>query len=225
MEHTLGFSRNRILLGILLIFPVLFLGFASAGDGEIDAYLGDTITLHGYSYIGDTVYLFMTGPGLPVNGVALTDISMRADQGHFTMVGLDENQAWTYQWQTSRIANEINPGTYTVYISDKPKDLANLVPGSYKEITVFLRESDYSRISITAQHVYTLNPEHPAATPGPTAENTTIPTPAGTTAAPATTTPPPTIPVPASTRADPGFGAVLAGLVCGSILVTLLRRR
>ena len=48
--------------------------------------MGDVVTLSGYSYSGPYVYLFLTGPNLPANGVALTNIYDRADQGGFTVV-------------------------------------------------------------------------------------------------------------------------------------------
>ena len=60
----------------MMIFPV------SAADASIEAELGDTLNLHGLSYTGNSVYLFMTGPGLPENGVTLTDVSQLADQGN-----------------------------------------------------------------------------------------------------------------------------------------------
>ena len=89
-----------------MILPV------NGADANIEAELGDTLTLHGVSSSGSSVYLFMTGPGLPENGVTLTDVSQRADQGKFTQIDLDSNQEWTYRWDTSRIENEIKAGTY-----------------------------------------------------------------------------------------------------------------
>ena len=49
-------------------------------------YIGDTVRLSGYCYTSPTVYLFLTGPNLPANGVALDNINSRADQGGFTEV-------------------------------------------------------------------------------------------------------------------------------------------
>ena len=95
----------------MMILPV------SAADANIEAELGDTLNLHGVSYTGGSVYLFMTGPGLPENGVTLTDVSQRADQGKFTQVDLDGSQEWSFRWDTSRIENEINAGTYLVYVT------------------------------------------------------------------------------------------------------------
>jgi len=42
---------------------------ATAADINIEAELGDTLNLHGVSYTGESLYLFMTGTGLPEDGV------------------------------------------------------------------------------------------------------------------------------------------------------------
>jgi hypothetical protein len=97
-----------------------------AADAYYTGYLGDVIDLHGYSYRGGDVYLFMTGPGLPANGVTLTDVNQRADQGHFTMIDVDSDYQWYFKWDTSRIWNEIDPGTYLVYVSTEPVDYSSL---------------------------------------------------------------------------------------------------
>src|SRR5512138_2348656 len=110
---------------LLCLFSCFLIAAVSAADADIEATLGDTILLHGFSYIGDKVYLFITGPGLPANGVTLTNTALRADQGQFTIVGLDDNQEWTYLWKTSRIDSEIDPGTYTVFVTNEPVDLSN----------------------------------------------------------------------------------------------------
>ena len=57
------------------------LAVVSAADENYVGYLGDAILLQGESYSGTQVYMFMTGPGLPENGVTLTDTTQRADQG------------------------------------------------------------------------------------------------------------------------------------------------
>jgi hypothetical protein len=128
MQHSL--YQTRIFSGIVVLLLCLSWGLlvpaATGADASIEGYLGETITIHGVSYVGDTVYLFLIGPNLPKNGVTLTDTSLRADQGHFTVVGVDSSQEWSYNWRTSRIATQIDPGTYTVYVSSEPADLSAL---------------------------------------------------------------------------------------------------
>ncbi|NMB78344.1 MAG: hypothetical protein GYA23_04545, partial [Methanomicrobiales archaeon] len=129
-------QKNQLFSGIIqpagcLVILLLFCltGFsapATAADASIEAELGSILNLHGILYKGDRVYLFMTGPGLPANGVSLTDISQRADQGDFTMVDVDSGQEWAFKWNTARIMNEIDPGTYIVYATNEPVDKAHL---------------------------------------------------------------------------------------------------
>ena len=127
----------RILIIILSICLVLT-GPALA-DGGIDAYYGETVTLQGYSYGSTNVYLFLTGPNLPVNGVALDDISARADQGYFTRVDVDDRDHWVYRWGTNSINGRLDEGTYTVWVMNGPYDRSRLDLADYRTISVHLK--------------------------------------------------------------------------------------
>lgn len=157
----------------------------SAADASYEGYMGDTIALQGESYSGNQVYMFMTGPGLPENGVTLTDVTQRADQGQFTIVPLDNNQHFSFKWNIQRIHTEIDPGTYIVYVVNEPVNKAHLTPGSYQTISVYLKKDmSVSQVSINVGASYTLNPEMHSSTiistPVPvyttTIPTTTIPT-------------------------------------------------
>jgi hypothetical protein len=216
---------GSVVIFILCLSPCLLVFPATAADIDMEGYFGETFTLHGYSYVSDSVYLFMTGPGLPANGVTLTDTSLRADQGHFTVVDVDENQEWTYTWKTSRIDSEIDPGTYIVYVTNKPADRSHLGDeSSYKTYSFYLKDSGVSKISISAQHVYTLSPEDHSSTllPVPSVDLT------GTTSAPTTPSPVPTAtpqqPAPA-TRAGTGPWTAAIALICCVVLVSIMKLR
>lgn len=183
-----------------------------AADATYEGYLGDTIDLHGVSYSGTSVYLFMTGPNLPANGVTLTDVTQRADQGYFTIVDLDSSQHWSMKWNTARIENEIDPGTYTVYVVTEPLDKSQLAGNNYQTLSVYLKDSGPD--TGTALVSYTMNPERHistmTATPQPSAtvvmvNATTSPAPLPTSQAPGAALPPST------TRAgDPPVTAILS---------------
>ena len=127
--------QNGIL--ILLIACLLFTGTASAQG--IQAYLGDTIPLSGYSPTSPWVYLFLTGPNLPVNGVALDNINLRADEGGFTKVSVDGGtDRWTYDWGTNNLDGRLDAGTYTIWVVDGPNDRSNLANADYATISVTL---------------------------------------------------------------------------------------
>jgi len=220
-------AEFRIMAGIVFALALL-MPAAAAADIEMEGVLGETFNLHGSSYVGDYVYLFMTGPGLPENGVTLTNTDQRADQGQFTLVAVDDNQEWSYSWKTSRIANEIDPGTYTVYVTNEKADLSHLGgTSSYKTYSFFLKDSGESRVSIGAAHSYTLNPEEHVSTPreAPSVNLTSAP-PTATSPPPATTvmeTPVQTT-VPA-TRAGAGPFTAAAALVYCAYLAALLKAR
>jgi len=125
------------LAGIILIGCLLLAGGAAASAG-IQAYMGETIPLQGYSYGSSTVYLFLTGSNLPVNGVALDNINARADEGHFTKVDVDSNDHWVYKWSTNSIGGRLDSGTYTVWVVNGPNDLSHLSGVDYSTITVSL---------------------------------------------------------------------------------------
>ena len=101
-------------------------------------YLGDTIPLSGNSYGSQTVYLFLTGPNLPVNGVALNNVNARADEGHFTQVSVDSNDHWTYKWGTNAMGGSLDAGTYTVWVVNGPNDRSHLSTADYGTISVTL---------------------------------------------------------------------------------------
>lgn len=148
------------LLFLVCLYPVLFIMPVSAADAEIDAYMGDIVTISGVSYVSNTIYLFLTGPGLPENGVMLTSPTRRADQGEFNTVDVGSDQTWSMRWDTSRVSSFIEPGTYTVYATSEPVDKAHLGgSGSYKTLDVWLKDPQIPKGSSGAKTSYTLNPE------------------------------------------------------------------
>jgi len=226
----MSFSANPIkTYRILVVFLVISLGLipaVSGADESIEAYLGDTLTLHGVSYVGDQVYLFMTGPGLPANGVTLTDVSQRADQGHFTIVDVDSNQEWSMRWDTSRIDSEIDPGTYLVYVTTEPVDYSHLGgSSSYKTLSVYLKDPGTSKVSVSGGTSYTLNPELHSSTASPTiilTTPTTIPTTVVTNTPVINVTTPSTIPT-TKTGIDPLIP--LTAVICCSYIAIFLYRK
>ena len=125
---------------LLLVTGVVLLVCSVAGSPGIQATLGDKIPLSGYSYGSPWVYLFLTGPNLPVNGVALNDISKRADQGGFTVVDVDGNDHWTYTWNTASVGGRLDEGTYTIWVANGPNDRSRLAEADYSTISVTLGE-------------------------------------------------------------------------------------
>ncbi|MGA2913524.1 MAG: PEGA domain-containing protein [Methanoregula sp.] len=121
---------------VLIVLLVLFSGAVAAGQTQ--AYMGSVVTLSGYSYTGNTVFLFLTGPNLPPNGVALDNINRLADQGGATQVDVDGDGHWVYQWNTGALG--LDAGSYTVWVADGPADVSRLSAVDYRTISVILSE-------------------------------------------------------------------------------------
>ena len=219
-------------IAILLMIGVascLLVGSAGAADAYYTGYLGDVIGLQGVSNQGTSVYLFMTGPGLPTDGVTLTDVTEQAAQGQFTVVDLDSSGHWSMQWDTSRIAQSIDPGTYTVYVTQYPVDYSHLGSSStYKTLAVYLKDPGTHTGSISS---YTLHMDDygvaPTASPTPLTpplEQPTKPAPPSATLLPVgthTTTTPTTT----TSAALPPIVPLIAVLGCGGLALFRSSRR
>ena len=132
-----------IVSGMLALACLLLIPVVSAAPG-IQASLGEIIPISGYSSGSKTVYLFLTGPNLPVNGVALDDITKRADQGRFTRVQVDGDDHWSYRWGTANTGGRLDAGTYTVWVVNGPNDRSRLSEADYRTIAVTLGKPSIS---------------------------------------------------------------------------------
>ncbi len=128
---------------VLALACILLIAGASAAPA-IQAAVGDIVPLSGYSYGSNNVYLFLTGPNLPSNGVALNDISKRADQGGFTIVPVDSDNHWSYKWGTGSLGGRLDEGTYTIWVVNGPNDRSRLSQADYSTISVTLGQPSIS---------------------------------------------------------------------------------
>lgn len=96
---------------------LLLLALVALTDGAV---LGEEVALTGTAPAGETVYLFFTGPNLPAGGVDLVHLDeVETDKPEtFTTVTAGDDGRWRYRWKTAGLG--IDPGTYTVYASDRP---------------------------------------------------------------------------------------------------------
>jgi hypothetical protein len=130
--------RKTTLVAAVLFLGILSLACSVAASDGIRASFGDEIPLSGYSTAGPYVYLFLTGPNLPENGVALNGIYQRADQGFFTKVSVGGDDLWSYTWHTGSIGGRLDTGTYTIWVVNGPNDRSNLAHADYRTISVTL---------------------------------------------------------------------------------------
>lgn len=130
-------SLKQIPVTTMLVAGMLLLA-GGVMAAEITAALGDEIELKGYATSGPFVYLFLTGPNLPVNGVSLHDVSKRSDQGGFTKVSVDGDDRWEYTWHTGSIRGRLDEGTYTIWIVSGPHDRSTLSSADFRTLSVTL---------------------------------------------------------------------------------------
>lgn len=131
-------AAARKIRSIMLVLVTCLFFAATASAAGIEAVSGETIPLSGYSPSSNQVYLFLTGPNLPANGVALNDITQRADEGHFTVVQVMGDDSWSYKWHTGNINGRLDDGTYTIWVVNGPNDRSNLRNAEYGTISVTL---------------------------------------------------------------------------------------
>jgi PEGA domain len=129
---------NKFPAVTLFIAGVILLAGSAAANSGIQTVMGDEVTISGYATSGPYVYLFLTGPNLPVNGVALHDITKRADHGGFTRVSVDGDDRWTYTWHTGSINGRLDEGTYTIWVVSDANDRSRLATTDFRTIDVTL---------------------------------------------------------------------------------------
>jgi hypothetical protein len=135
MHNSIPVVTRRIVVCIAIL-----LIFGTGAAGQTQASLGSTVTLSGYSYTGTSVYLFLTGPNLPPDGVALDNINRHADQGGATQVDVDADGHWVYTWNTANPGGSLDAGSYTIWVADSPADRSHLSAVEYTTLSVILTE-------------------------------------------------------------------------------------
>lgn len=125
----------------LLIALVICSGYSQAAD--INEKIGNRIDLKGTALSADSIYLFVTGPGLPVNGVRLDTMLIpvvTGDPESFTVTDVNFDR-WAYSWNTARQGFSLKEGIYTVYAAKKPVGKSRVDNAVYGTISVSLTHS------------------------------------------------------------------------------------
>lgn len=103
------------------------------------AAIGDLVPLRGTAPGAGSVYLFLTGPNLPPNGVRLDDVSapvVSGDPATFTKASVSQDQ-WECNWYTNA-GGRLDTGIYTVYVVTTPVGRKDLDGAVYSTISVTL---------------------------------------------------------------------------------------
>jgi hypothetical protein len=116
-----------------------------ATAGTLSYAIGDKVALNGTAYATDTMYIFVTGPGLDPNGVNPAQMKspvVNGDPSTFVQVDV-ENNRWTYIWNTAHQGFSLREGTYTIYAVSQPVG-RNALPAVYGSIDISLTQSGES---------------------------------------------------------------------------------
>ncbi|NLM30905.1 MAG: PGF-CTERM sorting domain-containing protein, partial [Methanomicrobiales archaeon] len=116
-------------------------------------YIGEEITLSGTNTDNpNTVYLFLTGPNLPSNGVKLEDpkqeVITSAGVKDFTTADVKADDTWSKKWNTAGLP--LDAGSYTIYAVSKDKDKSGLSEAKYATASISLRTGFISATTSSA---------------------------------------------------------------------------
>ncbi|MDD1660822.1 MAG: hypothetical protein LUQ62_06420 [Methanomicrobiales archaeon] len=142
MTVSLSVAITLLLIAILLVPP------ASA---TMSFALGDEIILAGQNPGGQTLYLFLTGPNLPQEGVRLEDARpvITGVASSFTRTDVLADDTWRYQWDTKGVGGIIDPGTYVLYVVTEPAGRLDLAGKEYTSLEVILKEPRLTVVTAT----------------------------------------------------------------------------
>jgi hypothetical protein len=106
-------------LPVLLLLAALPL---CASAAPLQVVQGEEMVLRGTAPGMDVLYLFLTGPNLPVEGISLEGGTpvVTGNPASFTQAEVNTDGTWTYTWRTGEIGRILSPGTYTLYTVQEP---------------------------------------------------------------------------------------------------------
>jgi hypothetical protein len=118
-------------------------GVTIVAPGDQSYYLGEKIHLSGTSLAKSAnIFLFLTGPHLNKFGVKLDDIPVNAisdNPSTFTAIPLKEDNTWSYEWDTKKIKDIRESGTFTIYAVSEPKNKEDFTRAKYATLSVILK--------------------------------------------------------------------------------------
>ncbi|WP_301663561.1 GLUG motif-containing protein [Methanoculleus frigidifontis] len=122
--------------------------------GGGSATIGDAITLTGTNTDSTTTYLFLTGPGLPLAGANLMNLSMPVVSGSaatFTVAAVAVDDTWEHCWDTGAVwGGALQEGVYTVYAVSEPKSRTDLAGIPHATVAIRFAVPGQSNASFVA---------------------------------------------------------------------------
>lgn len=110
--------------------------------GDQSYYIGEKIRLSGTNRPDSRIYLFLTGPHLNPYGVKLDNFAINTisdNKGTFTEVKVEQDNTWNYEWDTSKILELRESGSYTIYAVTEPRNKEDLSPENYTTTLIAIK--------------------------------------------------------------------------------------
>jgi hypothetical protein len=122
--------------GILLLIAAAPVQTVSAAPPY--AVFGNDIPLSGTAPGNDFIYLFLTGPNLPADGISLVGGTpvVTGNAASFTRVEVSTDGSWSYTWNSGSVGRVLDQGTYVIYAIQEPRSLPDLDDAVYAELPV-----------------------------------------------------------------------------------------
>ena len=133
MNRDSAMHGPRPLLRYTLLFLTLAVIPICCAAAPINAVFGEEIPLHGTAPGIDFIYLYLTGPNLPDQGISLaggTPVTTGVPSS-FTRVEVQTDGTWAYTWRTGSMGRILDPGTYTIYAVNEPLSRPDLDDSAY----------------------------------------------------------------------------------------------
>jgi hypothetical protein len=143
IDSGVGTMKTRrparpVILLLVIVTLTVFIGTAAAETRT--AAIGERVSLSGKAVGYDTVYLFMTGPGVPSAGSRMDSSVSPVVTGNpdtFTQVPVNDGY-WNYSWNTARVSGGLAEGEYTIYAATEPVSAHDLSGVSYSDLLITL---------------------------------------------------------------------------------------
>jgi hypothetical protein len=128
-----------LVMALLCVLTLtLFIGTVAAEMTTVA--IGERVPLSGKAVGYDTVYLFMTGPGVPSEGSRMDSSVSPVVSGNpntFTQVPVNDGY-WNYSWNTARVSGGLAEGEHTIYAATEPVSAHDLSGVTYSDIQIRL---------------------------------------------------------------------------------------
>ncbi|NTU99689.1 MAG: PEGA domain-containing protein, partial [Methanoregulaceae archaeon] len=146
---TTGRNEWPVIL-LLILFTLTMITGCAAADTRTAA-IGERVSLSGKAVGYNTVYLFMTGPGVPSAGSRMDSSVSPVVTGNpdtFTQVPVNDGY-WNYSWNMARVSGGLAEGEYTIYAATGPVSAHDLSGVPYSDLLMTLyRPSTTGSLSV-----------------------------------------------------------------------------